>query len=519
MHFTKLGKMLLINKKAVINQLKGNQKYALQNFDEIEGISSNLGDILTSAKIAFNKAGSYFLVDDYELSLQSYQKAEESYKILDDNVGIGKCYNGLSAVYSALGEYSIAERYITLTEQIFKNSTNKMMYQGVLYKHASISFMKGDYEECLRITNMFANAEKSILHFEAKFLELTAIFEQQRLFDKISFEELLELAESLDYKIGKANLLLESAKVLALSGNIKFSQTKLDLSYSCFQQIGNYRGIIRSLLVNAYIEVLQGKLEEAENYCDTALTQAKNSNLFLEEIEASILLANIYLLQNFIKRANYLLEKAIYSLEVRKLRNSLYLRALSFKCTLIKPTASILNQDLINFIKLSKNSGCKYWIDYSRILEAEEYVNSYNYTTALLIVKDVIATALNYEIKFQAKRIELKGLLGILRNYLKDENNPNETIQLENEIEVKIQLVLTDVLASDLQQHIIETKLVELSYLLLMGKNKEVNVKTDELNKLITKNNLNYYLLELKKLGENTIEGPLSVIVNSLIYV
>ena len=125
---------------------------------------------------------------------------------MDDKIGLGKTYNALSSLYNAMGEYNIAEKYITLAQQIFSAFDNQPMNEGLIYKHAFILNIQGLYNKTIDLLKVFKPKARSILNFEALLLKVNALFEKERAFEKSEVENLLEMAKALDYKVGIGNL-------------------------------------------------------------------------------------------------------------------------------------------------------------------------------------------------------------------------------------------------------------------------------------------------------------------------
>ena len=514
-----LEEMMVLNKRAVLCQVNGDQKLALEFLEQVQTKANVLGDLLTYSKVSFNQASSYFLIDDYDLSLKFYQQAESSYKSLNDSTGLGKCYSSISSIYMALGEYTIAERYIQLSKQIFSTTHNKIMLDGILYKNAYLLYVKGEYQSALQIMNAFNLKEQSILIFQMSILRITAEFESERRFENKSIAYLYEMAENLSYKMGIALLDLEIARIHALQGNISEAQYKLDLAYKTYQELGNFRGIIRSLLISAFIELLKGNATDAERFCVTALDYSKSNQLFLEEIEAEILLANILFLENYPKRAINILESCMYSLELKGMRNNFYLQAYYAKCNferIYNPSSGILSKNLVNFIKVAKNTGSLYWIDQSRLLEAQEFLENHDFQNTINITLELIARSQNYEIKFQAKKNYIKGLLGLFNQSKEKEKDAIRcfTSELPNKIQTELTMLKEDLETNALAFHKIETKFLELEFFRIIDKKSMVKTILQSLEQEIVTNNLKYYLNELNEIKESisSVKTKLNVI-------
>ena len=500
------------NKIAVLFQLEGNQKQALNHFEIAAEKAEKLQDYFDLSKISFNQGSSSFLVGDYDLSLFYYQKAETTYKLLTDKIGLGKCYNSLSSVYSALGEYMIAEKFIVLAKQVFSQTQDQKMISGLTYKHASILHVQGSYESALNLLQTFNYNEASILSFEVDLLKLYVRFEMNGTFNPSEIYSLLQMSESIDYKLGKGNLLFFWSKMLILQGDITDGVKMLDQSYATFQQINYVRGVIKSLNLYAFVEMIKGNIQSAETYCMTSSNQAKNSKLYLEEIESNISLANIFFLKGESAKAINLIESVLLSLEMKQMKNNHYLRALASKCTFdllvnfqIDHPQNILKTTLIEYIKLAKNRG-SYFQHHSQLLEALEFLLVQDYQNAISMAKEVLTKTQNFEIKFIAHKTYLKGLIAQLVQI--QDTNLNNKKDISRTIEIEILSIQNNLLHKDLVIKSIEIELLEISYYYTIGNFSQTNSKLRKLRNNISKYGLFYYSKEVEKFNKKSEKNP-----------
>ena len=494
---TELEKILFNNKRAVIFQLKGDQRQALEHFEIASEIAWTIKDYFNLSKISFNQGSSYFLIGEYDLSLLSYQKAESLYIQLDDKIGLGKTYNALSSLYNAMGEYNIAEKYITLAKQIFSAFDNQPMNEGLIYKHAFILNIQGLYNKTIDLLKVFKPKARSILNFEALLLKVNALFEKERAFEKSEVENLLEMAKALEYKVGIGNLYLYWAKMNILQGNISEGQSNLDACYKIFQQLNFVRGTILALNLYAVIEMMKGKIESAESYCNASLLQAKNANLHSEEIESNILLANIFFINGEKDKGINLIDSILFSLSSRKTLNDFYLQAYYLRCNydLIEnsriSSMSILKKSVVEFIKMAKNSGSQYWSHHSRLLEAQEFLLLRDYLNAGSIAKEIIFSSENFETRFLARKIYIKSLIGILTQF----NNQKSEIMTELQIKIELELKnMYEIISQNkLILKLIEYELLVISFNYALEDYSNVKEKFETLKELIESSGLLFY--------------------------
>ena len=502
-NLTTFEEVLVNNKIAVHFQLKGDQKQALNYFEVAAEKAEEIQDYFDLSKISFNQGSSSFLVGDYELSLYYYQKAETTYKMLQDNKGLGKCYNSLSSVYSALGEYIIAEKYIVLAKQIFDRAVDEKMSSGLIYKHASILHVQGSYKNALNLLQSFTSKEDSILSFEVGLLKLYVQFETDGTYDSSETNSLLLMANKINYQLGIGNVMFFWSKMLILKGIVSDGIKKLDESYAIFQRINYIRGIIKSLNLYAFVEMIKGNIQGAETYCISSSTQAKNAKLYLEEIESNISLANIFFLKDEKHKAVNLIENVLLSLEMKHMKNNHYLRALASKCTfeiLINFQAdhsqNILKNSLIEFINLSKNRGL-YFQHHSQLLEAQEFMLNQDFQNVISISKEVLSQTQNFEIKFIAQKTYIKGLIGLLQQNKQVNSFPSEKIS--RTIKNELKKIHNNLLKKDFQIKLIEFELLELSYNFVIGQYSQAPTMIKSLTDKITRLKLFYFLSELEK--------------------
>ena len=149
-------------------------------------------------------------------------------------------------------------------------------------------------------------------------------------------------------------------------------------------------------------------------------------------------------------------------------------------------------------MKITKNSGSLYWINQSKLLEALEFINSENYMNSYSIALEVLQYSENYEMKFQAHKILINSLIASLL----DENiNKNEKrIQMvKEEIDIELEKMYKMHIKEDLIIKKIEYQLLILSYWSVIGNQKGVESRIEDLKEIITKNHVYHYSHELQK--------------------
>ncbi len=499
-NLTEFEKILANNKRAVLFQLKGDQKEALNYFETASELASKLKDYFNLSKISFNKGSSYYLLGDYELSLLSYQQAESSYNMIQDTTGLGKVYNSLASIYHAIGEYTIAEKYIMLTKKIFETTENTAMKNGINYKYASILYSRGCYQRVNELLYPFSPKTESILNFEIQLLKISAQFELNRTFDECEIENLLKMSEKLEYNVGKGNLYFYWAKMVILQGNIIEGELKLNLAYETFQQVNFIRGIILTLNLYAFIEMIKGKIETAESYCSTSLMHSKNSHLYLEELESTILLSNIFFIKGDTSKSINLIDTVLFSLNSRQMKNNLFLQALFLKSSFELQEDSIYLPSLREFMKVANNSGSLYWDQQSRLVEAQQFLLVQDYQNAISIAQEVFSNSENFEIRILAKKIYFKGLIGSLT--IKKQKESYDISDLCLKIESELQVIKKNLIKNGLTIKIIEYEMIEIFYNEVANEKININSKLNGLKELIENSHLNYLNIELQKLEQ-----------------
>lgn len=508
---TEYEEILFNNKKAVIAQLKGDQKQALNYFEIAESEAEKIQDYFNRSKISFNQGSSCFLLGDYELSLHYYQKAEDSYKLLGDKIGVGKCYNSLTAVYNALGEYIIAEKFIKLAEQIFAKSENKPMRDGLLYKHASILNVQGSYKKALQLLNLYTSEEPSILAFEISLLRIIIKFEQDREFNESDIIKLLNMSKDIEYILGKGNVLFYWSKMLIYQGDLVVGQKKLEESYRIFQSINYSRSKPKTLNLFAFIEMMQGRIESAESYCETALDQSKNTNLYLEGIESNILLSNIFFLKGEETKAINVIDSVLFSLETKKIKNNQYLQALVAKCSFELLSSHSTHSTSFNLIKLSKiakNSGL-YFQHQSRLLEAQEFLLNKDYLNAMITNLEILSISENFEITFLAHKLYIKSLIGSMIVGIPLQSLAGKSIVTD--VEKSLKFLSDTVVKKHLVLKSIEFEFLEVLYQSAIGKEATVAIKLQQLEQKLQSTGLFFYQAELQKF-KNTKSNLVSLV-------
>ena len=374
------------------------------------------------------------------------------------------------------------------------------------------------YEKSLKILNTFDQKEQSILNFEVQLLKLTTFFERHNVIIESEVEYLLDMADSLKYTLGKANLFYHWGRMNILQGNILFGKSKIDESYKIFHKISNTRGIVKTLIMNSLFELISGKITSAESYCETALTQSKNYHLFTEEIESSLILSAISFLIDNKHKAQNVIDSVLFLLESRNMKNNYYLQALFTKCVFELHELSFWNKldnifrsSLIKFMKITKNSGSLYWINQSKLMEALEFMNSENYMNSYSIAREILHNSENFEMKFQAHKILIKSLIAILlENSI--EKNENKYREVQKEIEIELDKMKQLHIKENFIIKKIEYQMLILSYHSMIDNHKDVDSRIEKVKEIIKKNRVYHYSHELQKY-ESFDQSKLEVLV------
>ena len=141
----------LLFKQGVEQFRSGAFQAALETFQKVLEIRSNLKDKAGVAETLDNIGEVYTGLSDYEKALGVLQQALTIRKELDDKAGIGETLNNIGFVYRLLGEYPKALELHQQALEIAKQIGKRAVQGEALHNIAAVYAARGEYDQALEL--------------------------------------------------------------------------------------------------------------------------------------------------------------------------------------------------------------------------------------------------------------------------------------------------------------------------------------------------------------------------------
>lgn len=237
----------------------GKLKNALRHYQQSAILFKNKKEIYFEGRSNAEAGNVYGDLGDMVNAIKNHQKAIQSFKKLNNKMGIATCFSDLGRINHAQKNHEQSLVYYKKAKDIFKKSKDKASL-AKLYNRVSLVFR--DKEEI----------EKS-LDYNYK-----ALLIQEQFGDKSG------MAQS-NFNIGETNIILKD-----------WSRAKgfIDYSLKLYRDIGDQIGISKCYLITAKIALLQNQVNIATSNLMECIDIAKKSSSIPQLIEAYGVLARIY---------------------------------------------------------------------------------------------------------------------------------------------------------------------------------------------------------------------------------
>lgn len=200
-----------IHLQAVANNKKGDYATSIKNGIKALNFPNEIFDIPLKSKFITNLAYDYFLIGDYQSSINYFEKAMALEGIPNEN--LSQTLNTIGVIYTHLGDYSKALKYLNQCLEINK----KMGYQYGIARNlnniGAIYYYQGEYPKALEYYEEVLNI--SLEHQIKKqiavaLLNLGETNEKQGNYDQALdylFQSLKSLEEINAYRLGTINMI------------------------------------------------------------------------------------------------------------------------------------------------------------------------------------------------------------------------------------------------------------------------------------------------------------------------
>jgi len=234
------SKSFFLNMLGMVDQITGNYKIALMNYEKALLIDESLNDIAGKATDLNNIGSIHLTLGEYNEALEKYNQALEIVKGLRDLSSEISCKNNIGRVYELKNELDLALKYYfeakRITEEIgdLNRKATLLNNIGMIYK-AKNEFNKSIeyYEEALIISDLLGDLYGKLILLN----NIGRVYDEYEDYEKAleKYHESIEIAEQLgdlSKKAGGHNNI----------GSIYFAQGKQNLALKSYQEALNIEG-------------------------------------------------------------------------------------------------------------------------------------------------------------------------------------------------------------------------------------------------------------------------------------
>ncbi|MFH1050600.1 MAG: tetratricopeptide repeat protein [bacterium] len=222
-------------------------------------LSLKLQDDTASANALSNIGAGYYLIGDFDNSLNNYQKSLKIFKKLNDKKGIAGIYNGIGLICRVLKKYDKAEEYYESSLKIVEEISDQQGISRALNNLGILYHLRNEDSKA-----------------------------------KEYFEKSLKIKEVLGDKNGIANTLNNFGMLYSSIGDNTQSLHYYKESLKIKEEIGDKSGIIGNLINIGSLLSSMNKNQQALDSYTKAIEIAKNEGLKTLLIQGYISLSNIY---------------------------------------------------------------------------------------------------------------------------------------------------------------------------------------------------------------------------------
>jgi len=309
---------LLVNiaKAFYPNQLEKASKYG----QEALALAEELDDIKGKAEVYFILAKTTRRLNNVDQALDYYFQAIENYRILDNQQGLGKCFNNVGIIHKNKGQFRLAFDYYDKAQTIFKETNDQKGEAHVLINKGIIFSKQGEYTKAINsyikalkireeaqdlreiaiingnLGNLYnaQNEYETALQYHRKALKqfellgetrnvglvlnnIGLIYENKQLLDSSLFfyHKSSDIFDQLNYKAGKGISLGNMGSIYAKQKKYRNALNSHQQSLSIYQEIGKKSDIAEQYSLIGSILTELNRNEEALQNLQTGLKIAR----------------------------------------------------------------------------------------------------------------------------------------------------------------------------------------------------------------------------------------------------
>lgn len=230
----------------------------------------------------FNKiATTYYYQGDYLKALSYYTKCKETYEKVNFKKGISSALNNMGAVYYYLGNYPKALEFYNQAIKIQKKIGDKKIIAATTQNIGGIYVDIKDYSNAMiysKKANFLYNELKDSIGISHNLNGAGKIYMMQKQYTKAYdlFAQALAIADKIDYKQKKIEVLYNLGELFSIQGNINKSLSYYNFCLESSKKINSLQYIgITQVAIGAILNKL-GKSDDAVKKCKTSLSIAEN---------------------------------------------------------------------------------------------------------------------------------------------------------------------------------------------------------------------------------------------------
>lgn len=217
------------------NQNKLNE--AVQSFKKAQryfkktGLLKKQAECLNNSAVILNKMG-----NNIE-AIENYHEAIKVYESLKDSTGLGFALNNISRVYRQQNDFSQALEYINESLAISRSLNDKKLESLALNSKAGLEKISGDTTQSLKTYEYALSLRKETsdsIGVASVLNNIGSIYKGRKNFDKALdyYNRALSIAQSTDYQMGIGHTNLNIGEILFQLGRVEQAENNAQLALS-----------------------------------------------------------------------------------------------------------------------------------------------------------------------------------------------------------------------------------------------------------------------------------------------
>ena len=200
---------LLTKKMSQVYIAEDNYKLAINYANQSAQYYQNLGNKLQLSDSLLALASMHRKIKEYNLSLVYYFNALDLLKVFDEKNKLNTVYFEVGKTYLQMGNFSLAEQYLTNAEQLFYQNGQSNLLLEALVHLANLAIQQQHYDTALIRLNkalVIAGQLNNSKHFETVYLYLATAYEETDQYAEAldSYKQFVRYNKLSNFKTKKA---------------------------------------------------------------------------------------------------------------------------------------------------------------------------------------------------------------------------------------------------------------------------------------------------------------------------